>query len=156
MRRDQLEHAIRTACQDVLDTIAARVAEVAARITISRDADVVLHGDCTPANVLVQDGHAVALLDFEWSRRGPRSRPNRNCRRTMACGSFAISPTAGLIHSGLGSQRNRRIATAAPIMPQAARTARCRQSAPVCRDSGPVSASLKGRIGSQPVTRLSS
>jgi hypothetical protein len=33
--------------QDVLDTIAARVAEVAARVTISRDADVVRHGDCT-------------------------------------------------------------------------------------------------------------
>jgi aminoglycoside phosphotransferase (APT) family kinase protein len=58
--------------QNVLDTIAARLAEVAARITISRDADVVLHGDCTPANVLVQDGRVVALLDFEWSRRGPR------------------------------------------------------------------------------------
>jgi Ser/Thr protein kinase RdoA (MazF antagonist) len=50
--------------QDVLDTIAARLAEVAARITISRDADVVLHGDCTPANVLVQNGRVVALLDF--------------------------------------------------------------------------------------------
>jgi aminoglycoside phosphotransferase (APT) family kinase protein len=58
--------------QDVLDKIAARLAEVTARITISRDADVVLHGDCTPANVLVQDGRVVALLDFEWSRRGPR------------------------------------------------------------------------------------
>jgi aminoglycoside phosphotransferase (APT) family kinase protein len=58
--------------QDVLDTIAARPAEVAARVTISRDADVVLHGDCTPANVLVRDGCVVALLDFEWSRRGPR------------------------------------------------------------------------------------
>ena len=58
--------------QDVLDTIAARLAEVAARITISRDADVVLHGDCTPANILVRDGRVVALLDFEWSRRGPR------------------------------------------------------------------------------------
>jgi Ser/Thr protein kinase RdoA (MazF antagonist) len=58
--------------QDVLDTIAARLAEVAGRITISRDADVVLHGDCTPANVMVRDGRVVALLDFEWSRRGPR------------------------------------------------------------------------------------
>ena len=53
--------------QDVLDTITARLAGVAARITISRDADVVLHGDCTPANVLVRDGRVVALLDFEWS-----------------------------------------------------------------------------------------
>jgi aminoglycoside phosphotransferase (APT) family kinase protein len=69
-----IEHARAApfADQDVLDTIAARVAEVAARITISRDADMVLHGDCTAANVLVQDGHVVALLDFEWSRRGPR------------------------------------------------------------------------------------
>jgi len=58
--------------QDVLDTIAARLAQVAGRITISRDADVLLHGDCTPANVLVRDGRVVALLDFEWSRRGPR------------------------------------------------------------------------------------
>jgi aminoglycoside phosphotransferase (APT) family kinase protein len=33
---------------------------------------VVLHGDCTAANVLVRDGRVVALLDFEWSRRGPR------------------------------------------------------------------------------------
>ena len=32
----------------------------------------VLHGDCTAANVMVQDGRVVALLDFEWSRRGPR------------------------------------------------------------------------------------
>ena len=31
-----------------------------------------LHGDCTPANILVRDGRVVALLDFEWSRRGPR------------------------------------------------------------------------------------
>jgi aminoglycoside phosphotransferase (APT) family kinase protein len=69
-----IEHA-RTqlfADQDVLDTIAARLAEVTGHITISRDADVTLHGDCTPANVLVRDGQVVALLDFEWSRRGPR------------------------------------------------------------------------------------
>jgi aminoglycoside phosphotransferase len=69
-----IEHA-RTAAftnQDVLDTITMRLAGVAARITISRDADVVLHGDCTPANVLVRDGRVVAPLDFEWSRRGPR------------------------------------------------------------------------------------
>jgi aminoglycoside phosphotransferase (APT) family kinase protein len=31
-----------------------------------------LHGDCTAAKVLVRDGRVVALLDFEWSRRGPR------------------------------------------------------------------------------------
>jgi len=48
------------------------------------------------------------------------------------------------------------MATMAPITPQAARTASCRQSAPVCLESGPVSASLNGRTGSQPVTRLSS
>ena len=59
------------------------------------------------------------------------------------------------VHSGLGSQRKRRTATRAPIAPQAARMARCRQSAPVCRASGPVSASLNGRTGSQPVTWLS-
>jgi aminoglycoside phosphotransferase len=58
--------------QDVLDVIAVGLAGVAGRITISRDTDVVLHGDCTPANVLVRDGRVVALLDFEWSRRGPR------------------------------------------------------------------------------------
>jgi hypothetical protein len=69
-----IEHARAATFTDqaVLDVIAARLAEVAARITISRDADVVLHGDCTAANVLVQDGRVVALLDFEWSRRGPR------------------------------------------------------------------------------------
>jgi aminoglycoside phosphotransferase (APT) family kinase protein len=69
-----IEHARAAtfADQAVLDTIAARLAGVAARITLSRTADVVLHGDCTPANVLVQDGRVVALLDFEWSRRGPR------------------------------------------------------------------------------------
>lgn len=69
-----IEHARAAAFtdQDVLDKIAARLAGVAGRITISRDADVVLHGDCTPANVLVRDGRVVALLDFEWSRRGPR------------------------------------------------------------------------------------
>jgi aminoglycoside phosphotransferase (APT) family kinase protein len=44
----------------------------AAGISLSRDVDVVLHGDCTPANVLVQDGRVVALHDFEWSGRGPR------------------------------------------------------------------------------------
>lgn len=58
--------------QDILDTIAARLAEAAGGITIGRDADVVLHGDCTPANVMVRGGRVVALLDFEWSRRGPR------------------------------------------------------------------------------------
>jgi Ser/Thr protein kinase RdoA (MazF antagonist) len=35
--------------------------------------DVVLHGDCTAANVLVRGGRVVALLDFEWSRRGPET-----------------------------------------------------------------------------------
>ena len=50
--------------QDVLDTIAARLAEVAARITISRDADVVLHGDCTPANILVRDGRVAGPAGF--------------------------------------------------------------------------------------------
>jgi len=69
-----IEHARAATFTDqaVLDMIAARLAEVAGRITISRDADVVLHGDCTAANVLVQDGRVVALLDFEWTRRGPR------------------------------------------------------------------------------------
>lgn len=69
-----IEHARTAPFTDagVLDTIAARLAEVAGQITISRDADVVLHGDCTPANVLVRDERVVALLDFEWSRRGPR------------------------------------------------------------------------------------
>jgi aminoglycoside phosphotransferase (APT) family kinase protein len=69
-----IEHA-RTATfsdQDVLDKIAAGLAEVAAEITLSRDADVVLHGDCTSSNILIEDGRIVALLDFEWSRRGPR------------------------------------------------------------------------------------
>lgn len=58
--------------RDVLDRIAARLATVADQIVFDREADVVLHGDCTAGNVLVQDGRVVALLDFEWSRRGPR------------------------------------------------------------------------------------
>jgi aminoglycoside phosphotransferase (APT) family kinase protein len=58
--------------RDVLDRIAARLAETADRIVFDREADVVLHGDFTPGNFLVQDGRVVALLDFEWSRRGPR------------------------------------------------------------------------------------
>ena len=54
-----------------------------------------------------------------------------------------------------GPGRNRRMATTVPRTPQAASTARCRQSAPACRASGAVSASLNGRTGSQPAIRLS-
>jgi len=59
-------------------------------------------------------------------------------------------------HSGRGSQRKRRTAMTAPAMPQAASTARSRQSAPACWANGPVRAWLNGRTGSQPATRLSS
>ena len=59
-------------------------------------------------------------------------------------------------YSGRGSQRKRRTATPAPTTPQAASTARSRQSAPACWANGPVRASLNGRTGSQPQTWLSS
>lgn len=55
----------------VLDRIAARLDHVG-RVPIDRSADVLLHADCTPANVLIRDGRIIALLDFEWSRLGPR------------------------------------------------------------------------------------
>jgi aminoglycoside phosphotransferase (APT) family kinase protein len=55
----------------VLDRIADRIA-TAARVPIDRSTDVLLHADCTPANVLIQDGRIIALLDFEWARLGPR------------------------------------------------------------------------------------
>jgi hypothetical protein len=48
------------------------------------------------------------------------------------------------------------MAMMAPRMPQAARTARSRQSVPACRVSGAVSASSNGRTGSPPAIRLSS
>lgn len=55
----------------VLDRIAARL-DVAARTPIDRSADVLLHADCTPANVLIENDRIIALLDFEWARLGPR------------------------------------------------------------------------------------
>jgi aminoglycoside phosphotransferase (APT) family kinase protein len=58
--------------RDVLDRIAARLAEVAGGLVFDPAEDVVLHGDYTPGNFLIQDGRVVTLLDFEWSRRGPR------------------------------------------------------------------------------------
>lgn len=36
------------------------------------EAHVVAHGDPAPGNWMVRDGRIVALLDFEWSRVGPR------------------------------------------------------------------------------------
>src|SRR5882672_2182791 len=53
-------------------------------------------------------------------------------------------------YCGRGSQRKRRMATAAPMTPQASSTARCGQSKPVCWANGPSSASLNGRTGSTP------
>lgn len=58
---------------DVLDRIAARLSATAAAILpIDRGTDVLVHADCTPANVLIEDGRVIALLDFEWARLGPR------------------------------------------------------------------------------------
>lgn len=73
----------------VLDRITARLSEASTAITagavptaaataatgalpIDRGTDVLVHADCTPANVLIKDGRVIALLDFEWSRLGPR------------------------------------------------------------------------------------
>ncbi|MEY9929139.1 aminoglycoside phosphotransferase (APT) family kinase protein [Catenulispora sp. GP43] len=65
----------------ILDRIAARLSATATAaagagagiaLPIDRTADVLLHADCTPANVLIEDGRIIALLDFEWSRLGPR------------------------------------------------------------------------------------
>jgi hypothetical protein len=80
----------------------------------------------------------------------PRSR-----RKTA---NLIRDPRAAVVifYSGRGSQRKRRTATPAPTTPQAASTARFRQSAPACWANGPVRASLNGRTGSQPETRLSS
>ena len=51
---------------DVLDRIAARLSATAAAILpIDRGTDVLVHADCTPANVLIEDGRVIALLDFE-------------------------------------------------------------------------------------------
>ena len=62
----------------------------------------------------------------------------------------------GVFYSGRGSQRKRRTATPAPATPQAASTARSRQSAPACWANAPVRTSLNGRTGSQPEKWLSS
>ena len=43
----------------------------------------------------------------------------------------------GVFYSGRGSQRKRRTATPAPATPQAASTARSRQSAPACWANAP-------------------
>lgn len=55
----------------VLDRIASRL-DATPCLPIDRSADVLLHADCTPANVLLRDGRVIALLDFEWARLGPR------------------------------------------------------------------------------------
>ena len=55
----------------VLDRIALRLNALPC-LPIDRSADVLLHADCTPANVLIRDGRIIALLDFEWARLGPR------------------------------------------------------------------------------------
>ena len=52
------------------------------------------------------------------------------------------------VYSGLGSQRNRRIATAEATTPQPSRTPIWCQANPVCRANGPSNARLNGRTGS--------
>ena len=53
----------------VLDAAAGRLRELG---NLAGGVDVLLHGDFYLGNVLVRDGHASALIDFEFSRVGPQ------------------------------------------------------------------------------------
>jgi hygromycin-B 7''-O-kinase len=53
----------------VLDAAAGRLTELGNLADIG--GDVLLHGDFYLSNVLVDDGHASALIDFEFARMGP-------------------------------------------------------------------------------------
>ena len=53
----------------VLDAAAARLRDLG---DLAGDGDVLLHGDFYLGNILVRDGRVSALIDFEFSRMGPR------------------------------------------------------------------------------------
>jgi hypothetical protein len=56
----------------VLDAVADRFQAMAAADPFLTDEPMVVHGDASTTNLLWHDGRAVALLDFEWVRWGPR------------------------------------------------------------------------------------
>jgi len=84
-----------------------------------------------------------------WAWRALRRRPW--CRRSARMRSIWA---AGRHHSGLGSQRNRLIATKPPATPQIARTSSWRPANPRSRASGFSSAWLNGRTGKTPARSL--
>jgi aminoglycoside phosphotransferase (APT) family kinase protein len=53
----------------VLDAAAGRIRDLGD--VADADGDILLHGDFYLSNVLVRDGHANALIDFEFARMGP-------------------------------------------------------------------------------------
>ena len=69
-------------------------------------------------------------------------------------GFMSVSRTAAWHHSGLGSQRNRLIATKPPATPQIARTSSWRPANPRSRANGFSSAWLNGRTGKTPARSL--
>ena len=69
-------------------------------------------------------------------------------------GFMSVSRTAAWHHSGLGSQRNRLIATKPPTTPQIARTSSWRPANPRSRANGFSSAWLNGRTGKTPARSL--
>jgi len=128
-------------------TAALRVLRGAARLAAIPGAAAVLImlTFCTWALVLPA---AVALIT---ARKPLRSR--QSPRPPQTGGSRPI--TSDDRYSGLGSQRNRRTATAMPTTPHSASTSSWCVPTPECCESGPVSASLNGRTGSQPVIWVS-
>jgi aminoglycoside phosphotransferase (APT) family kinase protein len=56
----------------LLDTLAERLALVHGRLAVHTLPRAVLHGDVAPTNVLVGGGRVTALIDYEWTRLGPR------------------------------------------------------------------------------------
>ena len=57
---------------DLLDAVAERLAAVHARLAVHTLPRAVLHGDVAPTNILVNSGRVTALIDYEWTRLGPR------------------------------------------------------------------------------------
>jgi hypothetical protein len=56
----------------VLDAVADRFQAMRAADPFLTDEPMVVHGDASTTNLLWHDARAVALLDFEWARWGPR------------------------------------------------------------------------------------
>jgi aminoglycoside phosphotransferase (APT) family kinase protein len=62
---------------------------------------VVLHGDASIVNVMVREGRVAALLDFEWTRLGPRDLELLLPLRTFAAGAVQRPDLAGVGVSAL-------------------------------------------------------